>query len=206
MRLKFNIDYKGLEAYLTGLDRSEIETNWNKPEKPKLMEGKAMDDIEFFKLDKSTIAPEKIIDYGTPFLVDALGNDLSVVLLTKRKYKLPNGRLVRAKYISTVIKDCRELYGTPLNGYWKIPSEFIKPLMAKKLKIISRGYRGKQNKYQYGETIFVTDRTEYGFYVFDQAKGIADGQHIFKTQNYDYFFAMQKFKAWLLTSTYTVEK
>src|ERR1700741_3581480 len=146
MRLKFNIDYKGLEAYLTGLDRSEIETNWNKPEKPKLMEGKAMDDIEFFKLDKSTIAPEKIIDYGTPFLVDALGNDLSVVLLTKRKYKLPNGRLVRAKYIflfffkkkkkkkklqngrlvrakyiSTVIKDCRELYGTPLNGYWKIP-------------------------------------------------------------------------------------
>lgn len=24
--------------------------------------------------------------------------------------------------------DCRSLYGTPLNGYWKIPSQFINPI------------------------------------------------------------------------------
>jgi hypothetical protein len=126
MKLKYKIDYEGLEKYLKSLDRSEIETNWNKPENPKLIEGVAMNDIEFFKKDKSKIPLEKVIDYGTPFLVDALGNDLSIVILSRRNYKLPNGRVICAKFVSTVVDDCRSVYGTPLNGYWKIPSQFIK--------------------------------------------------------------------------------
>jgi len=128
MKLKFTIDYKGLEAYLKSLNyKTEIETTWNKPQNAKLIEGVAMDDIEFFNKDKSKIPLEKVIDYGTPFLVDALGNDLSIVILSRRKYRLPNGRAIRAKFVTTVIEDCRYIYGTPLNGYWKIPNEFIKP-------------------------------------------------------------------------------
>lgn len=132
MKLKHKIDYEGLENYLKSLKREEIETNWNKPENPKLSEGKAMDDIEFFDLDKSTIKTENIIDYGQPFLVDALGNDLSIVILSRRKYKLPNGRRsVRAKFHTTIIDDCRSVFGTPLNGYWIIPKQFIEPLLEK---------------------------------------------------------------------------
>lgn len=120
------IDYKGLTKFLKSLDyKSEIETTWNKPETAKLIEGIAMDDIDFFKKDMSKIPTEKIIDYGTPFLVDALGNDLSILILAKRKYKLPNGRVVRAKYDTTLISDCRKIYGTPLNGYWVIPKQFL---------------------------------------------------------------------------------
>jgi len=60
-----------------------------------------------------------------PFLVDALGNDLSICFLSRRKYKLPDGRVIRSKFYTTIIEDCRGLWGTPLNGYWVIPSQFI---------------------------------------------------------------------------------
>ena len=128
MKLKYEIDYKGLESYLRKLNRSEIETNWTKPETPKLIEGKSIDDIEFFEKDKSKIPFENVINYGDPFLVDALGNDLSIVICSRRKYKLPTGRMIKAKFVCTIIDDCRALYGTALNGYWKITSQFIKPI------------------------------------------------------------------------------
>lgn len=128
MKLKHKIDYKGLENYLKSLKYSEIETNWNKPENAKLIEGVTMDDIEYFKKDVSNIPVDKIINYGTPFMVDALGNDLSIVILSKRGYKLPTGRVIKAKFVTTIIEDCRSLFGTPLNGYWKIPSQFISEL------------------------------------------------------------------------------
>lgn len=125
MKLKHKIDYKGLEEYLKSLNYSEIETNYNKPENAKLIEGVAMNDIVYFKKDMSKIPLQKVITYGEPFLVDALGNDLSIVILSKRGYKLPTGRVIKAKYVTTIIDNCREIYGTPLNGYWKIPSQFI---------------------------------------------------------------------------------
>lgn len=128
MKLRHKIDYKGLEDYLKTLTYSDIETNWQRPLTPKLIEGKSIEELEYFKTDKSKIPPEKIINYGEPFLVDALGNDLSIVILSKRKYRLPTGRVIRAKYLTTIIEDCRELFGTPINGYWKIPNQFIKPL------------------------------------------------------------------------------
>ncbi len=128
MKLKYEIDYKGLENYIKSLKYSEIETNWQKPENAKLIEGHSIEEIEYFKTDKTKILPETIIQYGEPFMVDALGNDLSIVILSKRGYKLPTGRVIRAKFLTTIIEDCRSLFGTPLNGYWKIPSQFIKPL------------------------------------------------------------------------------
>lgn len=128
MKLKYTIDYKGLESFLRSLNYSEIQTTWQKPVDVKLIEVTTMDNIEYLKLDKSTIPADTIIEYGEPFMVDALGNDLSIVILSRRKYKLPNGRAIQAKFVTTVIDDCRALYGTPLNGYWKIPCQFLKHL------------------------------------------------------------------------------
>lgn len=128
MKLRHKIDYKGLEEYLRNLSRSEIETNWNKPDQPKLIAATSMNDIEYFKMDINKLNPEVIINYGEPFLLDVLGNDLSIVILSRRKYKQPNGRVVYAKFVTTIIEDCRNLYGTPLNGYWKIPSQFIEKI------------------------------------------------------------------------------
>lgn len=128
MKLRHVINYAGLEKFLLSIKSEDIERNWNKKENPKLMEGIAMDDIEFFKLDLSKIPKQKIINYGEPFLVDALGNDLSIVILSKKRYKLPTGRVVRSKFVTTIIDDCRKVYGTALNGYWKIPNEFITPI------------------------------------------------------------------------------
>ena len=122
---KYTIDCKGLESYIRNLKLDQIERTWHKPENPLLIEAVAMDDIEWFKKDVSKIDKSKIIDYGMPFLVDALGNDLSICFLSRRKYKLPDGRVICSKFYTTIIEDCRELYGTPLNGYWVIPSQFI---------------------------------------------------------------------------------
>ena len=128
MKLKHKIDYKGLENYLNSIKHSEIETNWQKPENAKLIEGHTIDEINYFKTNISKIPSETIIQYGEPFMVDVLGNDLSIVILSRRRYKLPNGRVINAKFVTTMIEDCRSLYGTPLNGYWKIPSQFISKL------------------------------------------------------------------------------
>ena len=128
MELKYEIDYKGLEKYLKSLQYSEIETDWQKPENAKLIKGHSIEEIEYFKTDRSKISDEKIINYGEPFMVDVLGNDLSIVILSRRKYKLPTGRAIKAKFVTTVINNCRKTYGTPLNGYWKIPAQFIKPI------------------------------------------------------------------------------
>ena len=128
MKLKHKIDYKGLESYLKSLSYSDIETNWNKPNAPKLIEGHTIEDINYFKSDISKYSKESIINYGEPFLVDAIGNDLSIVILSKKRYRLPTGRVAQAKFVTTIIEDCRSIYGTPLNGYWKIPSNFITEL------------------------------------------------------------------------------
>lgn len=128
MKLRHKIDFKGLENYLQSLKYSDLETNWQKPQNPKLIEGHSIEEIEYFKTDKSKIPEDKIIQYGEPFLVDALGNDLSIVILSKRKYKLPTGRVIRAKFVTTILEDCRSVFGTPINGYWKIPTQFIQPI------------------------------------------------------------------------------
>lgn len=127
--MKHKIKYKELSEYLSKLKREDFDRDgYNDNTNHLMKKGFAMDDIEFFKKDISKIPKEQIIDYGMPFLVDAIGNDLSVCTLQKRKFKLPTGRLVRMKLRETVIHDCHKNYGTALNGYWIIPSEFIEKL------------------------------------------------------------------------------
>ena len=124
--MKYEIKYKELTDYLKTLKDEDFQRNWNKNPDATMKEGHSIMDIEFFKMDKSKITLDTLIDYGTPFLVDAVGNDLSIIILSKRKYKLPTGRAVNAKFDRTLISDCRALYGTPLKGYWIIPQRFLK--------------------------------------------------------------------------------
>ena len=127
--MKYKIKYKELSEYLSKLTREDFDRYGYKDDaNPLIKKGYAMNDIEFFKKDISKIPKEQIIDYGSPFLVDAIGNDLSVCTLQRRKFKLPTGRLVRMKLRETVINDCHKNYGTALNGYWIIPSEFVEKL------------------------------------------------------------------------------
>ena len=124
--MKYEIKYKELIDFLKTLKDEDFQRNWNKNPNAPMKEGHSIDDIEFFKMDKSKITLDTLIDYGTPFIVDALGNDLSIIVQTKKKYKLPNGRVVKGKFDRTLINDCRKLYGTSLNGYWIIPQRFLK--------------------------------------------------------------------------------
>ena len=126
--MKYEIKYKELSEYLKTLKETDFQrADGNPGRNPNgvMKKGYAMDDIEFFKKDLAKIPSEQVIDFGTPFLVDLIGNDLSIVFLSRRKYKSPNGRMVQAKFDTTVIDDCRATYGTPLNGYWIIPEKFI---------------------------------------------------------------------------------
>jgi len=119
--LRFEIDYKGLEKFLKTLDYEKIKNG-------ALTEAHTMYDIElFYKTDeeKKKISYDQVINYGHPFLVDAIGNDLSICLLTKRKYKLPTGRVCRMKFVKTIIEDCRKEFGSPVNDLFVIPDIFI---------------------------------------------------------------------------------
>jgi hypothetical protein len=120
MKPRYNIDYVGLFRYLSKMDRSEVQGCFVEPENPKLVEGVMQSDVEFF----NSPHPHDI-GYGEPFLCDLLGNDLSIGIHTRRKYKLPTGRAVHAIFDRTIIQDCWLQYGTPLNGVWKIPSQFL---------------------------------------------------------------------------------
>ena len=127
--MKYEIKYKELTSFLKTLKDEDFQRNWNKNPDAPMKEGHSIEDITFFKMDKSKITLDTLIDYGTPFLVDAIGNDLSVVIQTKKKYKLPNnGRAINGRFDRTLITDCRKLYGTPLNGYWIIPCRFLNAL------------------------------------------------------------------------------
>jgi hypothetical protein len=87
--------------------------------------GSSIDDIVFFGTDTKKVPLSDVIFQGQPFLLDLVGNDLTVATLTRKKYRNPVGRLVKVKFDKTIIDDCRQTYGTPLNGYWIIPSQFI---------------------------------------------------------------------------------
>ena len=122
--MKNKIDFTGLSLFLRSLTYEDVESDRRK-DNVKLIACKTMLSVERFKLDVDKFPFGKIIKYGEPFLIDALGNDLSIVILSRRKYKLPDGRAIHGKFVTTIIDDCRQLYGSPVNGYWKIPSEYI---------------------------------------------------------------------------------
>lgn len=125
---KFKIDYIGLKKYLESLNEKDFRSaDGRRGTNPngKIRKGTSIDDVLHFKKDTTKIPFSDVILYGQPFLVDLLGNDLSIAILSKRKYKTPTGRSVKAKFDATIINNCRKQYGTPLNGYWIIPSDFI---------------------------------------------------------------------------------
>ena len=120
--MNYKIDFEGLQDYLETLTYTEIKEG-------DLIKAHARDDIDlFYKTDeeKSNITLDQVIEYGMPFLVDAIGNDLSVCILTKRKHKLPTGRIAKIKFVRTVINDCRTVFGSTVNDYYVIPDRFIK--------------------------------------------------------------------------------
>lgn len=121
---KMKIDTEALKKYLKSLSLEDFKYA-KQGVSEKIIKGNAIDDIDFFKKDLSKILLNTVINYGEPFLVDAIGNDLSLVYLTRRKYKLPNGRVCRFKFIETIITDCNRIYGSPLRGYWKVPKQFL---------------------------------------------------------------------------------
>ena len=112
------IDFQGLKEFLLDLNESDFQAGI------KIKKGTSMQDIDYFNLPTSSLDYDEVIDYGDFFLVDAIGNDLSVCRLTRRNYKLPTGRLVPMKLIKTILPDVRSLIGSPLNGYWVIPRQY----------------------------------------------------------------------------------
>lgn len=119
--MKFTIDYEGLTTFLKSLTYAKIKDG-------ALTEGHSRGDINrFYKTDKckSKITLDQVIEYGEPFLVDAIGNDLSVCIPTRREFKLPTGRKARMKLLKVVVDDCRKVLGSPINGYYVIPCRFI---------------------------------------------------------------------------------
>ena len=114
------IDYEGLKTFLNMLNYRMIKDG-------ALTVGHARPDIEkFYKTDedKAKITLNQVIEYGDPYLVDHIGNDLSIMVMSRRKHKGPTGRVVNAKFDRTIISDCRKTFGSPLNGYWIIPERF----------------------------------------------------------------------------------
>jgi hypothetical protein len=119
--MNYTIDYKGLKTFIETLTYRKIKDG-------ALVEAHTRDDIDFFyKTDeeKSKITLDQVIEYGKPFLVDAIGNDLSVCILTRKKCKLPTGRVVRMKLDRIIIADCKKVFGSPVNGYYVIPDRFV---------------------------------------------------------------------------------
>ena len=118
--MKTQIDYKKLEKYLKSLTYKDFVNI--RMDRSKVKEAHTVDDLSVFGYS-GKIEKETIVNFGEYFLVDILGNDLTVVQLTRRKYKTPKGRMVRAKIIATIIDDCKKQYGSCINGYFHIPKD-----------------------------------------------------------------------------------
>lgn len=120
--MKYKIDYAGLEQYVKQYNYGDFIDG------KVFKTGHTRREIDFFNIDTSSLEKSRIIEQGMPFLVDIIGNDLSVVFAMSRKYKSPNGRMVYAKFDKTIIKDCRKQFGSCLSGYWIIPDNFIEKI------------------------------------------------------------------------------
>ena len=126
---KYLIDITELRKYLNSLKETDFrDAAGRRGVNPSgiIKRAETIEEIEHFNLDKSKITLDTVIFNGMPFLCDILGNDLSIVELTKKTNKMPNGRKLNFKFVETVINDCHKIFGTALNGYWIIPEQFIK--------------------------------------------------------------------------------
>ena len=117
------INFDKLRKYLKSLSYEDFRNIDN--DNSKIEEAWTVDDVAKFRTHKK-IKKDTLVNYGEYFLVDILGNDLTVVKLTRKKYKTPKGRLVNAKIVKTIVEDCNRLYGSCINGYFHIPKDCYK--------------------------------------------------------------------------------
>jgi len=125
---KYIIDYIGLENWLINDITYKDFYPPKKGYEPKITKAFTAADVERFcktAAKKSKITLDQFVDYGKPFILDCIGNDLSVCQLTRGRHKLPTGRVIGSKFDRTIIKDCKAIYGSCINGYWVIPDKFI---------------------------------------------------------------------------------
>ena len=109
------LEVEKIKGYIKKLKKEDFYFN------KRIKEANAIDDIIKFGYE-GNLDGDTIVNFGEYFIVDYYGNDLTICMLTKRKYKNNKGRLVSCKPIVTLVEDCKEQYGTCLNGYWKIPN------------------------------------------------------------------------------------
>ena len=117
--MKREIDYEALKIFLESLKDEDFEKYKNR-EKFILKEANTVLD------HPKEIWNPKYIQYWEQFLVDIIGNDLSVVTLSKKKHKIWGRGWLNCILEKTIISDCRKVYWTPLNWYWIIPDKFYK--------------------------------------------------------------------------------
>ena len=109
------MNYRELQDYLHNLTRWDFENGV-------MVKAVTAVDVEWFGREKYKDLPlNQFVNYGEQILTDALGNDLSMITVTRKKHKLPNGKKINGRLIGTLIYDCHATYGTAINGCWVVP-------------------------------------------------------------------------------------
>ena len=96
------LDIEEIKKYLLNLKKDDFGSG-------ELPECCTISDLKIFGIHKP-IKGYHIANYGEYFLVDLIGNDISLVKLTKIEFKTPTGRMVKCKLIKTIIEDCKKTY------------------------------------------------------------------------------------------------
>lgn len=110
------LNYETLSDWLSTLTYEDFHDNI------KIKKGHSERDIyqykKYHRSFLSTVTLDMVISYGDKYLVD-IGGYIAVLTLTKRKYKLPGGRVVKSKFDRSLIVNKHSV-----NGYWIIPDRF----------------------------------------------------------------------------------
>ena len=69
--------------------------------------------------------PAEAWQIGQLFITDYHGNDLSLCEFTGSRKKNPRYWKNEVKFIETLIPNCNEKYGSPINGPFVIPEELV---------------------------------------------------------------------------------
>lgn len=120
-KLTYKIDFQGLKQFLQNLEYEDFKERENSRLVGAITTHASLKTLE-------TTPKEQIIQIGEPYICDCLGGDLSVLISTNKKYRLPDRRAIKSKFVITLIEDTNEIYGSCVNGLWKIPSQFIKKI------------------------------------------------------------------------------
>ena len=114
------INYTKLSKWLSGLSYNDFKEN------KVIKEGWTVGDIDLFRktnqkeyiIEAGKITLDMIIFMGDKYIADIDGS-LAVIELTAKKYKMPNGRMVKSRFIRNVCDNKHTV-----NGCWVIPIRF----------------------------------------------------------------------------------